>query len=860
MFYEDLADEFAGYLRNMPFDYDLYVSVASDDGGRVCRKAFEGLPGQQRLNIEKVPNHGRDIAPMFCTFGDRLKHYDYVAHLHSKKSLYNKGATEGWRQYLCGTLLGSEVRIRRIIGQMQAEDRPYGIVYPQNYHLLPYAANTWLANKAMGSAWCARIGISPVPQGYFDFPAGSMFWARGDALRPLFDAGITLDDFAEEAGQTDGTFAHCLERLLALSSLSRGFETGIIKDLQNPSWSAWGLQQYAARRFDWMCAQFELPAVRLIAFDIFDTLLCRPLLDAESVKRIVAERVGGESGQRYLRFRAVAEGQAREAAGRDVGMDEVFARLGTLADLGREELARLRKMEEDVELACVAPRQEVLALFSRALASGKPVALISDMFLSRATIESMLACHGIVGWDRLFLSNEIGLRKDAGQLYDHVFEHYGIRPAEMLMVGDNERSDLQIPCDKGAVGMHVLKPVEFARGLPRLRGLVENTELGRDLQRELTLGLVIQKNFSAIGYSRLDADSLVEPTPYHIGYSVVGPLLTSLCQWLVDSAQRDGIDRLYFLAREGQLIKRVYDIWTAGLSGLPKADYLVVSRRTVSVPMIGNLEDILGIAAPTYFPNTIGNFLFERYGLKPGVERWAELSAQLGWHQDRTVEVFHGQVDHLRPLLMALQDDICARAGVERTALLHYLDSLALGASGRQAVVDVGYGATIQGYLNRLVSHPLHGYYMMTDQRATRVAVANDVIVRGCFLENVEHATTAPPMYLRSFELEKFLSSSDAQVVYYERDAQGCLHAHHREISAAENASIRSREALQEGVIHYAQDACRLRSHVFPGFRPSCELAKSLYEALLAQQSQQEMDMLKLIALDDHYCGRGVVS
>ena len=117
MYYHDLAGEFSLYLKNMPFEYDLYVSVVSEEGIKLCQKAFSGLAKQRLLIIEQMPNRGRDIAPMFCAFGSRLRDYDYIAHLHSKKSLYNKGATDGWRQYLCGNLLGSEKRIRRILTQ-----------------------------------------------------------------------------------------------------------------------------------------------------------------------------------------------------------------------------------------------------------------------------------------------------------------------------------------------------------------------------------------------------------------------------------------------------------------------------------------------------------------------------------------------------------------------------------------------------------------------------------------------------------------------------------------------------------------------------------------------------------------------
>jgi FMN phosphatase YigB (HAD superfamily) len=858
IYYHDLADEFSQYLKNMPFDYDLYVSVASEEGIKVCQKAFSGLAKQNQLVIEQVLNRGRDIAPMFCTFGLRLRDYDYIAHLHSKKSLYNKGATEGWRQYLCGNLLGSEKRIRQIFAIMQG-DTPYGIVYPQNYMLLPYQANTWLANKALGAAWCARLGISPVPQGYFDFPAGSMFWAKGNALKPLFDTGITLDDFTDEAKQTDGTFAHCLERLLVLSTLKQGYKTGIIKNLQHHTWSAWGFNQYAARSFQSMIDQLAVPTIKLIAFDIFDTLLCRPLLDAESVKSIVAARIGGNTGGLYLQYRPIAESQAREAAGKDVGMAEIFSRLHKLTGLSDKTLAQLRNLEEEVEKASVWPRSGGVELYRQSLATGNPVALISDMFLPRAVIEDSLQSNGVSGWNMLFLSNEIGLRKDTGELYEHVLFHYGITNAEMLMVGDNEHSDFQIPCDKGIVSMHLLKPLEFARGLPRFRSLIETNEGSGDINRELTLGLVLQQNFSAISYPDLDPASLFHPTPFNFGYSLIGPLLVGLSQWLVESAHRDGIDRLYFLAREGKLIKLVYDLWTEGLEDLPRADYLILSRRAVSVPMMGSLEDILSVARVTYYPNTIANFLYERYGLQLSTERWNQISDQVQWSSNRTVEVCNQQIDHLLPLLNALEAEIIANGGIEYGALRHYLSTMGLDEPGRQAVVDIGYGATIQGYLNRLVATPVHGYYMITDQRSAKVSQKHDVIIRGCYVENGEPSNASTPMYLHSFELEKLLSSSDPQIVCYELDHENTLMPHGRVLSNIESSCSSLREELQDGVIRYARDARSIRERILPSYKPSCGVAKQLYEAFIGQQSQLETDLLKKIVLDDYYCGRGLV-
>jgi len=558
IFYADLVKEFVKYLKNMPFSYDLYVSVATEEAMDSCQRSYVGLPLCNQVIIEPVDNRGRDIAPMFCAFGGKLADYDYIAHIHSKKSLYNKGGTLGWREYLCENLLGSPDRIKQILNLMQG-DEPCGIVYPQNYVLLPYWANTWLGNRGPGHVWCARLGINYLPRGYFDYPAGSMFWARGDALAPLFQADIALDDFPEESGQNDGTLAHVMERLFVLCSLKQGMPPGIIKDDGNPSWSSWRFDQYTSRVTQHLTEMLKSPNSVLIAFDIFESLLCRPLLDPETIKDIVLRRIEEECRLPYKEYRVIAEQQAREAKGRDVGLDDIYIRLGELTGFFETTLAEIRTIEEEVEKASLEPRREALSLYQNALATGKPVVIISDMFLPRSTIESILRQWEITNWEALFLSNEIGYRKDNGKLYDYVLTEYETDSRQLLMIGDNERSDVQIPTDKEMSVIHLLRPVELARGLPRFTNLITSHENKQDVDAEISLGLVVRKNFAPIQFPNLDPKSLVEVTPFNLGYSLIGPLLVSFAQWLLKRANEDGIDRFYFLSREGKPIKAIFE-------------------------------------------------------------------------------------------------------------------------------------------------------------------------------------------------------------------------------------------------------------------------------------------------------------
>jgi FMN phosphatase YigB (HAD superfamily) len=860
IFYPDLAKEFARYLKNMPFTYDLYVSIPYGENLASYEAAFNGLQHCRTVLIKPVENRGRDLAPLFLTFGAELSKYAFLAHLHSKKSIYSNGATAGWREYLCNNLFGSEDRIRRIFKLMQGE-QPRGIVYPQNYDSVPYWANTWLANRRLGQIWCGRLGISNIPRGYFDFPAGSMFWARGDALAPLFRAGIKLDDFTEESGDTDGTLAHCLERLFVLSSLSQNLAPAIIRDDGSPSWSSWRLDQLTNRSFQNTINLLVSPRIKLIGFDIFDTLLCRPLLDPETNKAIVSKRIGGDAGRLYAEYRGKAEQLAREAKGSDVGLDEIYANLGELTHLSQTNLQRLRRMEEGVEEASLDGRTEMVDLYKRALETGKKIALISDMFLPRSLIIKSLDKFGIEKWDALFLSNEIGLRKDHGDLYKHVLEYYGIKPEEMLMIGDNERSDVQIPSDMGMAFLHFFRPTELARGLPRFANLISQHEHLQNIDAEVTLGLVVRKNFSQVHYETVDPDSFLPAAPYNWGYGLVGPLLTSFAFWLHQKAQEDGIDKLFFLSREGRIMQQVYDAWwnDAG-EDWPGSEYLVISRRAAGVAALSTFDEIIDIAKKDYFSNTLEKFLLTRFGISLARSEWEEYASPLRLEPGSIIRIENHQVGHLLAFLKSLETKIYAKAQAERGFFQRYLVEKGLSDSDRQAVVDIGYGGSVQAYLNKLLARKVQGYYLMTDERSERVASTYGVFLKGCF----HGRTVLPPetsiMYDKSFALEKLLSSNEPQIEYYGSDPSGAIKGHYRDLLSEEIEIIGIRDQIQEGAMDYVGEARQIREKMLPGFQPSVWTARMLMDAFLPMLSNAETGLMSRIVLDDFYNGRDLVS
>lgn len=856
MYYADLAEEFIWHLSQIPCQFDLYASVANETDRRRVEGLFSTIPNAARVEVRVVPNVGRDIAPFLVEFGRELAQYDIVCHIQTKKSLYNHGSTDGWRESTLHSLFEDPETIAFYLRSLQTGR--YGMIYPQCFHNLPYMANTWLANAGTARAWAPRFKVERLPRDYFDFPAGSMFWARADAIRPLLEAGLEWGDFPPETGQTDGTLAHCIERMLGVVATSRHYLHGVIPDTRHPSWSRWRMEQFTNRPLDHIHTAILDPAIKVVAFDIFDTLLTRPLLDPDYVKTLLNTEHEQAGRRRFKSMRVHAEAAARAAHGRDVDIHEIYRHLAPASIDTSERLAADREIE--LEVRSVRPRRDVIALLDFAIQNGKAVILASDMFLPRDAIEDMLAGCGVKGWKTLYLSSQVGVRKDTGDLYRHILDQEGIAPRQLLMIGDNERSDVQIPTDMGMRVVHILRPVSLLRGTPRLGDLIPDAEEA-PLADQFLFGAIAADRFSAVTYPDFMAKDMFGASARAIGYGLLGPITVAFSQWLLDQAQGHSLDHLYFMAREGKFLREVFDCWSAGIEpdrggARVRSDYLLVSRRAITVPSMETIEDIFAVAmSDEFYGASMETFLFERFGTVLDNPTWQQCAREGLWERTKPLTILQGDIDPIRPFLRAIAPHIFQSAQTERPPALDYLSNMGLTCNARAAVVDVGYGATIQRHLIKLLGHKVDGLYMMTDRRGAALGLGAGVLSQGCFVHGAQRAVTASPLLVHSFVLEKMLSADDEQVLRYNTDG-----AIFREPSTQSKEAARVRQDMQHGALDFVADAVRFRDDMGGSLQISKAHCEALFSRFVSQMSASEKSVLAALALDDFYCGRGIVT
>lgn len=222
VFYVDLLPEVIAFAENVPQPSVLLVSTDSFSKQQAVMAALEKA-NLQNWEVRVIENRGRDIAPSFLGFLDRLETLEYAVHIHTKRSRHYGQSFDKWRNYLFAENGGSRARVEAILRTFEANPT-LGALAPTDFSPLRPLIS-WGHNRTMAEALLALAGHDmSLANISLEFPSGSMFWFRVKALRGLFRAGLQRYHFDAEAGQVDGTLAHAIERIFFMLVEAEGYD------------------------------------------------------------------------------------------------------------------------------------------------------------------------------------------------------------------------------------------------------------------------------------------------------------------------------------------------------------------------------------------------------------------------------------------------------------------------------------------------------------------------------------------------------------------------------------------------------------------------------------------------------------
>ena len=325
--------------------------------------------------------------------------------------------------------------------------------------------------------------------------------------------------------------------------------------------------------------------------------------------------------------------------------------------------------------------------------ANREVLLCTDTFLSGTIIADLLKYHQIDDlFSKVYVSSDVGASKQSGSIYHHVLKENGLDADQVTMIGDNKKTDFEIPKSIGINSIYI--PNRRKRFMAK-RFLLKNEE--KQVNRCLR---------------SIERNSAKGPQPYG-EYSI---LLYTFTHGLYQKLKRDQVKNIFFLSREGLFLKKLFDKYQERHALLKerniKTHYIKISRKSSMLISLKPLNEET-FAILKRYPKMSGQQFLE--SLVFSDEHIQKICAAVK-NTDRVNDNFFetdtfSQITKNRTFIGSYDD----LRKSQRAAFAKYIKSFDVDIPGEgMHIVDVGWGGTMQENLHRFFGEKTNvtGYYL----------------------------------------------------------------------------------------------------------------------------------------------------
>lgn len=475
----------------------------------------------------------------------------------------------------------------------------------------------------------------------------------------------------------------------------------------------------------------KIDASDIVSFDVFDTLLARRTVHPRDVFTVARELFNEQSPYTMsedfhrLRFDAERDLRRRQSTRIEVTLDEIYEAFGASYGYSKDFCETLKKYEIEAELMMLMRDPSTREIYDYAVAQHKKIIIISDMYLPKELIARLLRKNGIDTWHDLLVSADDQVAKFAGTSYAEIIRRY---PGERVVhVGDNIHSDvgwsqrfgfdaIHIHSNIEALSFELRKADRAVYGGDRFRWTQhKETVTVSDVQFNILSGLTAQ-------YCMLPDITVAKA----VGYSFFGPLLLSFVQWLDGRARSYGADHVFFLARDGAIMRDAYNAYY-GAKALHNT-YMLGSRRLINYPSmhkdlfsVNGVNQIAGGNEAVDIRQTL-----RYYHIDPESEAVKRAIEQVGLTDVETAELGEKR-ERFIALLLLLEPQMLAQSKLEAKEVLRYLKHIGFMRAKRPLLCDVGWSGSMQVALGLLTDRQVQAAYfgICTNERSLRLGAAS---------------------------------------------------------------------------------------------------------------------------------------
>jgi hypothetical protein len=402
------------------------------------------------------------------------------------------------------------------------------------------------------------------------------------------------------------------------------------------------------------------------------------------------------------------------------------------------------------------------ARFESLVRSGVRVACVSDFYASGRFILELLTRAGIcIKAPDLFVSADVQATKRTGALFHRVSKHYNLQPAEICHTGDHPVSDVR---QAKRVGIAVQPYLRSAPSAVELA--LASWGAGTDTRDRLLASAI----GGAARRARIDREMQGRgEVLWNIATGIAGPLLFGYVYWILFRARALGIKRLYFLARDGQILLQIARQISRQLSLELDLRYLHASRRAWFLPSVARGSAAERVNAILTDETVSITELLQSLEIKTADVRIPLTDAgfpEEGW----ATQI---EASRLKDILSTPPFDslIQERASRGLELCMGYLGHQGMLDGVPGAIVDIGWKGRLQTALARMLrgaqaSAAISGFYMGLRERPDEVATGPTFV----YFEGPDAGALNPSL------VELFTAADHGSTLGYERLQDGQIH------------------------------------------------------------------------------------
>lgn len=468
-----------------------------------------------------------------------------------------------------------------------------------------------------------------------------------------------------------------------------------------------------------------------ISFDVFDTLLTRRVMRPEDVFDLV-EKNNREKGFIIENFKEKRVNAQEQLGLTNPDISEIYKAFQDSFHITLELAQKYLDEEIAVEKRVLVPRKDMVLIFKECLDRGKKVFLVTDMYLPEEVLGEILEENGITGYAGLYISCSRKQLKLQGLLETYRSE---VGEGRFLHVGDHLIHD---GICAGLAGIdYCLIPSGYKCALcSPVKRAMERVD---SLSERIIMGMVIDRLFNSpfVSFSKY----MVSEADY--AYSFFAVYIIKFVLWIGETAKKAGYRGVLFAARDGYLIKQMYDLLRE-YDNIPKGVYFYTSRKAAVMPCVKD-EQYINMIIDIYTGRAVNEIMKEGFlitddKLMPYVPDTYEPWQMYVW-------------EHLN----AIRD----RAEEARRNYLKYMGNLGLAIGWKYAFMDWVSSGTCQKSLVQYAPFDIEGLYAYwkRDNNAEFIDVKSMIEEKSLFF--IDHYR----------KYETFLTSLEPSVKFF--DGQG---------------------------------------------------------------------------------------